>query len=168
MKYKRIAVYPGSFDPVTNGHLDILERSLGLFDKVICAIGINMEKEPLFTLEERLDMLHHVVPKDVEVDHFQGLLVDYAKKKNADYIIRGLRLATDFNYEFEINLANKKLKPDLETIFLMSEQSKLHIQAKTVREISKYDIDCVCRLDLVPQYVKQKLKEKYKQENVII
>lgn len=163
MKKKKIAIYPGSFDPMTNGHLDILKRTkkTKLFDKIVCAIGINDEKDPVFTLDERLDMLYHTVPKGIEVDSFDGLLVDYAKKKKARYVIRGLRFTTDYEYEFTINLANKKLDPDLETFFLMSEQDLLHVQGRIVRDISRYGIGYVGSLNLVPPYVLQRLKEKF-------
>ncbi len=165
-KHKRVAVYPGSFDPITNGHLDILERGKLLFDEVVCAVLINSDKKPLFTLEEKLDMLHHTVPECVEVDCFDGLLVDYAKKikrdKKAGYvaIIRGVRLNMDFEYELQIYLNNKKLARSIETIFLPSEQELLHVNARIVRDIARFGPNYIKTLD-VPEYVKQKLKEKF-------
>ncbi|MDP2907111.1 MAG: pantetheine-phosphate adenylyltransferase [Nanoarchaeota archaeon] len=166
-KYKKIAVYAGSFDPVTNGHIDILERSKKIFDKVICTIGVNSEKNTLFTLEERLDMLYNTVPEGVEVSQFEGLLVDYAKKvkeeKKAEQIVlvRGLRITTDFEYEYRIFFNNTKLDESIDTIFLPSKQELLHINSSIVRDVSKMNPGYIKTLD-VPDYVKQKLKEKYR------
>ncbi|MBE8414374.1 pantetheine-phosphate adenylyltransferase, partial [Leptospira borgpetersenii] len=119
---KHLAIYPGSFDPLTNGHLDILQRSLGLFDKVIIAIAVNSNKSTLFSIEERLEFIHKVTQglKGLEIDTFQGLTVDYCNKVGANSIIRGLRAVTDFDYEYAISLMNKKLAPNVETVFLMS------------------------------------------------
>jgi pantetheine-phosphate adenylyltransferase len=166
-KHKKIAIYPGSFDPVTNGHLGILERSKDVFDKVICAIGVNSNKNPMFNLEEKIDMLKHTVPKCVEVDYFSGLLVDYAKKikgkEKVKYItiLRGVRLTTDFEYELLMAFNNKKLEPSLEYLFLPTEQELLHVNSSIVRDISKFGPKYIKTLD-VPKYVKQKLKEKYR------
>jgi len=165
-KFKKIAIYPGSFDPVTNGHIDILERSKRLFDKVICAVGTNTSKSPLFSLEEKLDMLYHTVPKGVAIDSFGGLLVDYAKKIKKEYnanqmiIVRGLRLTTDFEYEDLMFFNNTKLDDSIETIFLPSKQDLLHINSSIVRDVTKMNPDYIKDLD-VPKYVKQKLREKY-------
>lgn len=164
---KKIAIYPGSFDPVTNGHLDILERSIKIFDKVICSVGINTGKTtPLFSLEEKIDLLCHTVPDCVEVDHFDGLLVDYAKKvKEAKKvksltIIRGIRLVTDFEYESLLAFNNKKLDPSLDYVFLLTDQDLLHVNATIVRDIAKFGHKYIDTLD-VPEYVKKKLREKY-------
>lgn len=165
-KHKKIAIYPGSFDPVTNGHLDILERSKDLFDKIICTVGINSDKNPMFTLEEKLDMLENTVPGCVEVDSFKGLLVDYAKKikkkEKVKYvtILRGVRLTTDFEYELLMAFNNKKLEQSLEYLFLPTEQKLLHVNSSIVRDISKFGPKYIEVLD-VPEYVKRKLKEKY-------
>lgn len=170
MKYKRIAVYPGSFDPVTNGHLDILERSKKLFGKTICAIGINSSKTPLFSLEEKLDMLHHTVPEGVEIDYFDGLLIDYAKKvkKKAELVIivRGIRIVSDYDYENLMFFNNDKLANDgklagsIETVWLPSKQDRLHINSSVIRDVAKMNPKYIDTLD-VPEYVKNKLKEKY-------
>lgn len=166
-KYNKIAVYAGSFDPVTNGHINILERSKKIFDKVICAIGVNSEKNPLFTLEERLDMLYNTVPEGVEVSQFEGLLVDYAKKVKKEkkskqiVLVRGLRITTDFEYEYRIFFNNTKLDESIDTIFLPSKQELLHINSSIVRDVSKMNPEYIKTLD-VPDYVKQKLKEKYR------
>jgi pantetheine-phosphate adenylyltransferase len=118
---KNMAVYPGTFDPITNGHLDIIERASDLFDKVIVTIALNTNKKPLFTKQERMDMIRKVTGnfKNIEVDSFDGLLVDYAARKNASVIIRGLRAVSDFEYEFQMSLTNRKLAPNITTIFLM-------------------------------------------------
>lgn len=163
---KKIAIYAGSFDPVTNGHLDILERSTKIFDKVICAVGVNSGKTALFSLEEKTDMLCHTVPDCVEVDHYEGLLVDYAKKvKDAKRVksvilVRGVRLTTDFEYELLLAFNNKKLESSLEHVFLPTDQDLLHVNATIVRDISKFGPKYIETLD-VPEYVKRKLKEKY-------
>lgn len=164
---KKIAIYPGSFDPITNGHIDILERSTKIFDKVICAIGINSGKTtPLFSLEERTDMLCHTVPDCVEVDHFEGLLVDYAKKvkdtRKAKYvtIMRGVRLNTDFEFELMLAFNSKKLESSLEYVFLPTDQDLLHVNATIVKDIAKFGHKHIDTLD-VPEYVKKKLREKY-------
>lgn len=170
-KHKKVAIYPGSFDPVTNGHLDILERSKKLFDKVVCAVGVNSSKNPLFSLEEKLDMLYHTVPEGVWIDSFDGLLVDYAKKVKKDYkaeqmiIVRGLRLTTDFEYEDLMFFNNTKLDSSIETIFLPSKQELLHINSGIVRDVSKMNPEYIKALD-VPDYVKKKLIEfvKYGQK----
>lgn len=116
---KHLAIYPGSFDPLTKGHLDILQRSLGLFDKVIIAIAVNSNKSTLFSIEERLGFIREVTKgmKGLEIDTFQGLTVDYCNKVGANSIIRGLRAVTDFDYEYAISLMNKKLAPNVETVF---------------------------------------------------
>jgi len=164
-KPKKIAIYPGSFDPVQNGHLAILEENKDLFDKVICAIGVNTGKQPWFSLEDRLDMLHHTVPEGVEVDYFKGLLVDYVKKikseKKVSYItvIRGVRLITNFEEELSMAFNNKKLEPSLKYIFVPSEQEHLHISSTVVRDVSELGPDYLDVLD-IPEYVKQKLKGK--------
>ena len=122
---KITAVYPGTFDPVTNGHLDVIERASSLFDKIIVTIALNTNKKPMFTKEERKDMLVNVNKKfdNVVVDDFSGLLVDYVLKKKASVIIRGLREVSDFEYEFQMSLTNRKLAPSITTIFLMPTKS---------------------------------------------
>jgi pantetheine-phosphate adenylyltransferase len=158
---KNIAVYPGTFDPVTNGHLDIIERASGLFDKVIVTIALNSNKKPLFTKEERKDMLHSVTGKfkNIEVDSFDGLLVDYAIKKKASAIIRGLRAVSDFEYEFQMSLTNRKLAPEVNTIFLMPHEKYTYLNSSLVKELAKFKgkIDC-----FVPEYVRKKLEGKFK------
>ncbi|MBP9096789.1 MAG: pantetheine-phosphate adenylyltransferase [Ignavibacteria bacterium] len=155
------AIYPGTFDPVTNGHLDIIERASKLFDSVIITIAVNSSKKPLFTKEERMDMIKNVTKKfkNVSVDVFDGLLVSYAKKKKASVIIRGLRAISDFDYEFQIALTNRKLEPEVNTIFLMPSEKYSFLNSSLVRELASFKADVK---QFVPDYVFKKLKEKYK------
>lgn len=158
---KITAIYPGTFDPVTNGHLDIIERASTLFDKVIITVAINSSKKPLFSEDERLDMIKNVTKKykNVSVDFFDGLLVDYAKKKKASVIIRGLRAISDFDYEFQIALTNKKLVPEVNTIFLMPNEKYSFLNSSIVRELASYNANLK---EFVPDYVFKKLKLKFK------
>jgi len=159
----RIAVYPGSFDPITNGHLDIIERAAELFDRLIVAIAKNPLKKPLFTLEERLDMLRETLKfyPNIEIDSFEGLTVNYLKAKNAQVIIRGLRAISDFENEFMMALTNKKLVPRVETIFLMTRAEYSFISSSAVKEVAMYG---GCLKGLVPEYVELKLREKFRKE----
>jgi len=157
---KLISIYPGTFDPVTNGHLDIIRRASGLFDTVIVAIAVNPNKAPMFSEEERKDMIRNVTSdlKNVEVDSFEGLLVRYAEKKNADIIIRGLRAISDFEYEFQMSLTNRKLSPKINTIFLMPNEKYSYLNSSLVRELASYDSNVE---EFVPEYVLKKLKGKF-------
>ncbi|HAG08337.1 MAG TPA: pantetheine-phosphate adenylyltransferase [Desulfotomaculum sp.] len=156
----RIAVYPGSFDPLTNGHIDVVERAVKLFDLLIVAISRNASKKPLFTVAERLDILDQVLRpfNNVQVDSFEGLTVNYAKSKNAQAIIRGLRAVSDFENEFMMALINKKLTPDIETIFLTTRAEFAFISSSAVKEAAFFG---GCVQELVPQYVMDKLFQKY-------
>lgn len=156
---ERIAIYPGTFDPLTNGHMSIINRALQLFDKLIVAILINPHKAPLFTLEERIDMLNEVLcdKPNVEVDTFNGLLVDYAVKKNSSVIVRGLRALSDFEYEFQLALMNRKLNRDIQSIFLMTDYKWFYISSTIIKEAARYGGDIE---GLVPSIVSKKLKEK--------
>lgn len=156
---ERIAIYPGTFDPLTNGHMSIINRALQLFDKLIVAILINPHKTPLFTLEERIDMLNEVLcdKPNVEVDTFNGLLVDYAVKKNSSVIVRGLRALSDFEYEFQLALMNRKLNRDIQSIFLMTDYKWFYISSTIIKEAARYGGDIE---GLVPSIVSKKLKEK--------
>lgn len=155
----RIAIYPGSFDPVTNGHLDVIERAAVLFDEVIVSVSRNANKKPLFTIEEREAMLREVLRPyyNVIVDSFAGLTVNYAKSKGAQAIIRGLRAISDFENEFMMALTNKKLAPSIETIFLMTRAEYSFISSSAVKEVVLFG---GCVKDMVPPYVEQKLLEK--------
>lgn len=154
-------VYPGSFDPVTNGHLDIIERAISLFDEVVVAVLKNPNKKSLFTVEERVNILKEVTSHlpDVKIDSFEGLLIDYVLQQDAKAVIRGLRAVSDFEFEFQIALANRKLSPDVETIFLMTSTQYSFLSSSIVREIASLD---GCVKDLVPVEVEKKLKGKYK------
>jgi len=135
----KIAIYPGTFDPITNGHIDILERAIKLFDKVIITIARNSTKNPLFTDKERLDLIRSVTKQypQVEVDSFEGLLVEYAKKKKATAVVRGLRAISDFEYEFQMALMNRALDETVETVFLMPNEKYTYLNSSIVREIAK-------------------------------
>lgn len=155
----RIAIYPGTFDPVTNGHLDILDRAVKLFDKVIITIARNPSKNPLFTEEERLDMIREAVKgrSTVEVDSFEGLLVEYARKKKAVAIVRGLRAISDFEYELQMALMNRKLDDNVETVFLMPNEKYTYLNSSIVREIARHGGDIS---EFVPPMVRVSLERK--------
>ena len=139
----KIAVYPGSFDPVTLGHLNIIRRAAKVFDKLYVCIMINSDKHPMFTLEERVQMVQKVVAKygNVEVESGEGLLVDYAKSKGATVIVKGLRAVSDFEWEFQMAAANKKLAPNIDTMFLMSSDKYTYLSSTIVKEMAKYNDD---------------------------
>ena len=157
---ERIAVYPGSFDPVTNGHLDIIERGLKLFDKIIVAVLHNPSKEFLFTVKERKQMIETSLKdfSSVEVDTFDGLLVDYAKKRKAHTILRGMRAVSDFEYEFQLALMNRRLNREIQTVFLMTGLRWIFTSSSIIKEAARFggSID-----GMVPPLVNQKLKEKF-------
>ena len=156
----KLAIYPGSFDPVTNGHLDVLKRALKIFDKVIIAVGENPNKKYLFSVKERKDMLEKSTKGlNVEIDHFSGLLIEFAKKKKANAIVRGLRAVSDFDYEFQTALMNRKLDSKIETIFIMTRGMYSYLSASIVKEAASLG----ARLNgMVPAYVEKKLKQKFK------
>ncbi|MFH1454091.1 MAG: pantetheine-phosphate adenylyltransferase [Armatimonadota bacterium] len=156
----RIAVYPGSFDPITNGHLDIINRASKLVDKLIVAVVENPAKQPLFTLEERLRLLDEAVKDmgNVQTDTFRGLLVDFLKEKGASVIVKGLRAISDFEFEYQMALMNKKLEPSMETIFLMTSNQYAFLSSSSVREISAFGGNI---RSLVPPNVEKKLAEKF-------
>jgi len=156
---QKIAIYPGTFDPLTNGHLSIINRALKLFDKLIVAILINPQKAPLFSLDERIAMLEEILKDkpNVEIDTFNGLLVDYAVKKNSNVIVRGLRALSDFEYEFQLALMNRKLNRDIQSIFLMTDYKWFYISSTIIKEAARYGGGIE---GLVPPIVCEKLKEK--------
>ncbi|MBN2159671.1 MAG: pantetheine-phosphate adenylyltransferase [Spirochaetes bacterium] len=156
----RIGIYPGSFDPLTNGHLDVIKRSRGLCDKLVVAIAINREKQPLFSVEERLEIINNYFKDEssIEVVSFEGLLVEFCRARGIQYIIRGVRNITDFEYEMTNASVNSKLAPEIETIFLMTKGEYAFISSKMVKEIASFQGDLT---SLVPQFVEQKIKEKY-------
>jgi pantetheine-phosphate adenylyltransferase len=157
----RRAIYPGSFDPVTNGHLDVVERARKLFDEVIVAVAHNDEKQPLFSLEERLDLLKQTVGKidNVQIAQFEGLLVDFAVEQKASAVIRGLRAVSDFEFEFQMALMNRKLKDSVETIFLMPKEEYTYLSSRLVKEIARLGGDVS---KFVPSVVAGALDKKFK------
>lgn len=162
---KTIALYPGSFDPITNGHLDILERATKLFDKVIVTVAVNNKKEAVFSGDERVELIKECIKgeawaKNVEVKQFTGLLVDHAQDMKADTLVRGVRQISDFEYEFRMALTNKRLAPDVDTIFLMPDEEFTFISASIVKEVAYWDGDLS---SFVPEIVATALKQKYEQ-----
>jgi len=159
----KTAIYPGTFDPITNGHLDVIERASSLFDRVIVAVLEKSDsKKTIFNLEERLDLVNHSISQfpNVKAENFKGLLVKYAKLKNAVAVIRGLRAISDFEYEFQMALMNRKLDEDIRTVFLMPHQKYIHISSSLVKEVAELKGDVS---QYVPSYVNQILKDKYSQ-----
>lgn len=156
----KIAIYPGSFDPVTNGHIDIIVRACHLFDLIVVAVTENPKKKPLFDLSERVGMLRELVAElvKVRIDSYDGLTVEYAKRVGACAIIRGLRVISDFENEFVMALTNKKLAPEIETLFLMTEAQYSFISSSAVKELAYYG---GCLRDMVPPLVEERLREKF-------
>lgn len=157
------AIYPGTFDPITNGHLDLIARASRLYHKVIVAVAVNRGKAPLFSLEERVDLVKAVVAEypNVEVIGFGNLLVDCAKQRGANVIVRGLRAVSDFEYEFQLAGMNRRLAPDLETVFLTPAEQYEFISSSMIREIAQLNGDVSC---FVPDLVHQSLINKFKSE----
>ena len=155
----RRAIYPGSFDPVTNGHLDVIARARKLFDEVVVAVAHNLEKEPLFTLEERLELLRDALRSEsgVRVSQFEGLLVDFAQSEQANAVIRGLRAVSDFEFEFQMALMNRKLRGNVETIFLMPKEEYTYLSSRLVKEIARLGGDVS---QFVPAKVAKALRTK--------
>jgi pantetheine-phosphate adenylyltransferase len=153
------AIYPGSFDPVTNGHLDLIERGQKMFDALIVGVLRNAEKEPLFSVPERVEMLREVTKAwpSVEVDVFDGLLVDYARKRRAGVILRGIRAISDYEYELQMALMNRKLEPRLETVFMLPGETYSYLSARLVREIAQLGGPLT---GLVPAVVEKRLRDK--------
>ncbi|HEX3030353.1 MAG TPA: pantetheine-phosphate adenylyltransferase [Clostridia bacterium] len=156
----KICVYPGSFDPVTNGHLDIILRASGICDKLIVAVLVNDSKNPAFSMDERVELLKKVLHNrpDIEIESFSGLLTDYMKKKKAAYIIKGLRAVSDFEYELQMALLNKNLDPEIETLFMMTNSKYSFVSSSAVREIAKNN----GKIDgLVPEIIKEDVISKF-------
>ncbi len=157
---KKLAICPGSFDPITNGHLDIIRRGATIFDEVIIAIFNNQSKTPLFSVEERIHLIEQAT-KDIEnvrVDVSEGLLVDYAKEQNAHAVLRGLRAVSDFEYEMQITSMNKKLEPDIETFFMMTNNQYSFLSSSIVKEVARYNGNIT---NLVPKVVEEALLAKF-------
>jgi pantetheine-phosphate adenylyltransferase len=163
---ERIAVYPGSFDPITNGHVDILRRSLAVFDRVIVGVATNSKKQPLFTVEERQSFIRDALGSQghagvVEYDAFENqLLIDYARKRGAQTIVRGLRALADFEYEFQLAVMNRRLAPTIDTMFLMTAEQNFYVSSSLVKEIASLGGDVS---GLVPDAVRRALQKKFPQ-----
>lgn len=157
---KRLAIYPGSFDPITNGHMDIIKRGLGLFDTIIVAILTNSSKNPLFSVEERIEILKESLKHlpNIQVDTFSGLLVDYAAQKKATAILRGMRAVSDFEYEFQLALMNRRLNRKVETVFLMTGLRWIFTSSSIIKEAARFGGDIS---DMVPTFANAKLQEKF-------
>ncbi len=155
----RIAIYPGGFDPITNGHLDLVRRMVLLFDEVIVAVVRGRDKGPMFTWEERIAMFRVAVQDlpSVSVEGFEGMTVDYARAKGAVALVRGIRAMSDFEVEFDMALMNRKMAPEIESVYLMTNQDYMNISASRIREVSRLGYDVV---DLVPGHVRQAIREK--------
>jgi pantetheine-phosphate adenylyltransferase len=155
----RRAIYPGSFDPLTNGHLDIIERGCRLFDEVVVAILVNQAKQSLFSVDERLDAIRSVVPSpSVRVETFDGLLVHYARERGATAVIRGIRAVSDYEYELQMALMNRRLAPDVETVFLMSTEAYSFVSSRLVKEVASLGGSVA---GLVPPLVEQRLAARF-------
>ncbi|MBR9976662.1 MAG: pantetheine-phosphate adenylyltransferase [Bacteroidetes bacterium] len=156
----KIAVYPGSFDPITYGHLDVLDRAIEIFDNVIITVAINAAKKPIFTTEERITLISDIVAAtpSVEVDTFEGLIVDYARRKHAVALVRGLRAVSDFEFEFQMALMNRKLAPDIATVFLMPNEKFTYLNSSIVRELARHRTSVT---DFVPDNVRIALEQRF-------
>lgn len=154
-----LAIYPGSFDPITNGHVEVIQRGLEVFSRLVVAVAHNPRKTPLFTTGERVEMIRQALPdrSDLEVDSFEGLLVEYARTRGARVVLRGLRAVADFEYEFQMANMNKKLYPEMETLFMMTGENYFFLSSHNVREVATFGgpLD-----DLVPENVARALREK--------
>jgi len=156
---KRVAIYPGSFDPFTYGHINIIERGIKVFDRIIVAVAHNVSKKTTFTLQERVEIIGEIFHNrpEVKVDYFEGLLVDYTKKVGANIVLRGMRTVSDFEYELQMALSNKTLHPELETIFMVTEGAYSHISSSLIKEIITLGGSAK---GMVPEIVEKKLREK--------
>ena len=155
----RVCIYPGSFDPITNGHLDIIERASKIFDKLIVSVVENPSKQPVFTLQERVELIKECVKdyKNIAVDSFKGLLTDYVKEKGASTIVKGLRIVADFEYEFQMALLNKSISPEIETIFMMTNSKYSYISSTMIKEIARLGANLD---EFVPKIIKEKILHK--------
>ena len=164
MKEKRkVAIYPGTFDPITNGHLDVIERAVSLFDIVLIAVTTNPAKKPLFSVQERIDMIVKATSglNNVSVESFEGLLMDFAIKKNAVAVVRGLRAISDFEFEFQMALVNRKLAKEIVTVFLMPNEKYTYLNSTIVKEVAKYNGDVS---SFVTPEVNKQLKRKFEKK----
>jgi len=154
----RRAIYPGTFDPITMGHLDIIERSSKLFDEVVVALLLNMEKQPMFSTDERVEMIREVIPwANVTVGTFEGLLVHYAVQRQAQFVVRGIRAISDYEYELQMALMNRRLEPSVETVFLMAGEAYSYISSRLIKEVFKLGGSIK---GLVPELVEERMRDK--------
>lgn len=158
---QKIAVYPGTFDPITNGHVDLVERGLRIFDRIIIAVAPSENKAPFFPLEERVEMIREVLGDrpDVEIDVLSGLLVQYVRARKASAVIRGLRAVSDFEYEFQLSLMNRKMDADFEAVFLMPSARYTYLSSSIIKEVAQFG---GCLKEMVPEAVEKRLKAKKK------
>jgi pantetheine-phosphate adenylyltransferase len=156
---KKVAIYPGSFDPFTKGHINIIERGVKVFDEIIVAVAHNVSKKTIFTLEERVEIIREIFRgrPEIKVDYFEGLLVEYAKKVGTNIVLRGMRTVSDFEYELQMALSNKTLYPELETVFMVTESMYSHISSSLIKEIVTLGGSVK---QMVPEIVEEKLREK--------
>jgi len=156
-----IAIYPGSFDPVTNGHLDLIARGAMIFDRLIVAVARNAEKEPLFEVKERIEIIEAVTFdwKNVEVDSFEGLLVDFASERHANVILRGIRAVSDYEYELQMAMMNRKIEPQIETVFMLPGEAYSYLSSRLVKELARFR---GLPKGLVPPLVEERLKAKFR------
>ena len=156
-----VAIYPGTFDPVTNGHLDLISRGAAIFDRLIVGISRNLEKDPLFAVKERVEMLEAVTLewKNVEVEVFDGLLMDYARAKNARVILRGIRAVSDYEYELQMAMMNRKIEPDIETVFMLPAEQYSYLSSRLVKELARFGGPTK---DFVPPNVHERMSAKFK------
>ena len=161
----KIAIYPGSFDPVTNGHLNIIERAAHIFDKLIVCVMVNAGKSPMFTTEERVDLLRQVTGhlENVEIDSSHELLAEYARKRGSCVVVKGLRAATDFEKEFQMALINHKINPALDTMFLTAEHQYMYLSSSTVKELGMYDVDLS---DFLPEAIIPAFQARLKMKQI--
>jgi pantetheine-phosphate adenylyltransferase len=156
---ERVAIYPGSFDPLTNGHVNLVERGLNIFDKMIVAIAVNPRKDPLFSVDQRIEFIEHAFPdRNVEVDAFHDLLINYAQERDCGVIVRGLRAVSDFEYELQMANMNRKLDDSIETIFMMTEENHSYVSSQLVKEVASFGGEIT---GIVPEHVEEKLREKF-------
>jgi pantetheine-phosphate adenylyltransferase len=156
----RAAIYPGSFDPLTNGHLSLIQRGLKMFDHLVVAIAVNPKKVPLFTMAERAEMIRDAIGPEprVEIDHFEGLLVDYVKRRKQNVVLRGLRAMSDFEFEFQLANMNRRLSPDIETVFMMTGEDYFYVSSNLVREVASFGGNVE---GMVPPNVLKRLSAKF-------
>ncbi|MDD5457690.1 MAG: pantetheine-phosphate adenylyltransferase [Candidatus Margulisbacteria bacterium] len=155
---EKVAIYPGSFDPITNGHISIIKRALRIFDRLIVGVSESETKHPIFSMKERVQLISELNIPNLTVKSFKGLLIDFCKKENTQVIIRGLRAVSDFDYEFQLALANRRMDRDIETVFLMTDYKYSYLSSSIVKDMARFNGDIT---GLVPEHVSMLLKERF-------